>query len=179
MKLQLPRLFSCLRIKCETFSTGTPGVAKPTPGKPSAFPQPKKQTYRVVIFASPRRSQPLTNLSEGAERRVYSAHISFALVCSEWKPRLAVMMTVPIANESVVIRTTSHLSSGLRRRSFFPSLRLNWLTLVSGSRSPIVPSPTGCDSPSSVASGRNRENSVPLRVQHLDRNLGPNEQMHA
>src|SRR5260370_696314 len=28
--------------------------------------------------------------------------------------------------------------------------------------------PTSCDSPSSVASGRNRENSVPLRVPHLD-----------
>jgi len=27
---------------------------------------------------------------------------------------------------------------------------------------------TGCDSPSSVASGRNRENSAPLRVLHLD-----------
>jgi hypothetical protein len=35
--------------------------------------------------------------------------------------------------------------------------------------------PTGCDSPSSVASGRNRENSAPPRVPHLDRILGPNE----
>jgi hypothetical protein len=35
--------------------------------------------------------------------------------------------------------------------------------------------PTGCDSPSSVASGRNRENSVPLRVAHLDQTYGPNE----
>ena len=35
---------------------------------------------------------------------------------------------------------------------------------------------TGCDSPSSVASGRNRENSVPLRVSHVwTRHLGPNE----
>src|SRR6266478_9818026 len=31
--------------------------------------------------------------------------------------------------------------------------------------------PTGCDSPSSVASGRNRENSVPLRVPHLDQRI--------
>ena len=30
--------------------------------------------------------------------------------------------------------------------------------------------PTACDSPSSVASGRNRENSVPLRVAHLHKN---------
>ena len=29
-------------------------------------------------------------------------------------------------------------------------------------------SPTACDSPSSVANGRNRENSAPLRVPHLD-----------
>jgi len=28
--------------------------------------------------------------------------------------------------------------------------------------------PTVCDSPSSVASGRNRENSAPPRVAHLD-----------
>src|SRR5215831_11843061 len=33
--------------------------------------------------------------------------------------------------------------------------------------------PTGCDSPSSVASGRNRENSAPLRVPHLDQTLAP------
>jgi len=31
--------------------------------------------------------------------------------------------------------------------------------------------PTGCDSPSSVASGRNRENSVPPRVMHLDHTI--------
>jgi hypothetical protein len=36
--------------------------------------------------------------------------------------------------------------------------------------------PTACDSPSSVASGRNRENSVPLRVLHPDQTLlVPNE----
>ncbi len=39
--------------------------------------------------------------------------------------------------------------------------------------------PTVGDSPSSVVSGRNRENPAPLRVVHLDQRYGPNRLAHS
>ena len=67
--------------------------------------------------------------------------------------------------------TVSHLACPIGSTRTRPTLiRLN-CAKTNDTQGP----PTDCDSPSSVASGRNRENSAPLRVPHLDQAQCPNE----